>query len=166
PYLVPLGVAQDLPAALVVDVVGPGGAQGQGLGGGLGQVAAAQVQVQPVLDRLGLGHAPEVDDQPGGAQGGVAVLGDLHLAAQQPAPPAGQPGGVMAVDGQRGDADDGRCLFAHVSLASSDARSRAQASAPRRRPGPRGGRRPGGGRPRGGARRGGGGGGGGGCGGG
>jgi hypothetical protein len=46
----------------------------------------------------------------------VTSSGPLDPAAEQAAPPSGQLRRLSAVDGQGGDADDGRCLVAHVVL--------------------------------------------------
>ena len=59
--LVALGIAQHLPAPSGVDVVGPRGAECQGLLNRSGELAAAQVEMQAVLARFRLGHPQEVD---------------------------------------------------------------------------------------------------------
>src|SRR5262249_29471964 len=115
--LVALGIAQYLPAAPSVDIVGPGGAERQGLLRRGGEVATTQVEMQAVLARFRLGHWEEVERQAfRGVQRGIALGMDRDRAAEHATPPARQPYRVAAVDSERGDAQDRRGLLTHAML--------------------------------------------------
>ena len=76
--LVALGIAQHLPAPASVDIVGPGGAEGQGLLDCCGDITAAHVQMQTVLACFRLGHWQEIERQAlRGVQRGIAL--GMHL---------------------------------------------------------------------------------------
>src|SRR5579875_738037 len=96
--LVALRVAQHLPAVARVDVLGGLGADGHGLPDGGLVIGGSDVDVQAVLHRFPLRHPQEEQGQGLGVEDHVTVPVDLHVAADQPAPPAGERLGLDAVD--------------------------------------------------------------------